>query len=258
MNNFEKINENIYRLTIPYKDIYTTVYIVITPKGALLFDSASYDTDITDHIMPAMEHMGISKDSLKYVFISHNHRDHAGGLYMLMKLIPEVCIVSRCPVLKKKYADFKFAAPGDGDVFLDVLKVVTIPGHTMDSSAILDMRTNTLITGDCMQLYGIFGSGLWASAINYPSEHIASLDKLAKMDISEVLTAHDYHPMGHHYTGSEAVLKAIDLCIEPLDNIRAMILSHPDLDDEEICRMYNRPELPTLGAHIVTAVRNIL
>ena len=46
MENVTQINENIYRLTIPYKDIFTTVYAVKTESGALLFDCASYDEDI--------------------------------------------------------------------------------------------------------------------------------------------------------------------------------------------------------------------
>lgn len=35
-----QINEKIYRLTTAYKDIFTTVYVIKTEKGAILFDAA--------------------------------------------------------------------------------------------------------------------------------------------------------------------------------------------------------------------------
>ena len=66
--NYEQINENIYRMTVPYKDIYTTVYLIKTKVGNLLFDIASYDEDISDYIEPFLEEVGVSPENLKYVF----------------------------------------------------------------------------------------------------------------------------------------------------------------------------------------------
>ena len=117
-----KINENIYRLTMPYKDIFTTVYAIKTECGVLIFDSGSYDEDIETYI-----------------------------------------------------------------------------------------------------------------------QHI--------------LTAHDYHPYGYSYVGEDAVQKALDVCIDPLYKIRDLILENPDADDEKICMLYNSSETPTLGAHVVSAIR---
>ena len=80
MKHPEKINDNIYALCIPYKDIFTTVYFVKTENGALLFDTASYDQDIDSAVIPALRELEINEEDLKYIFISHNHTDHAGGL----------------------------------------------------------------------------------------------------------------------------------------------------------------------------------
>ncbi len=256
MNEIFKINENIYGIKIEYKDIFTTVYVVKTQKGCLLFDAASFDEDITNHIIPMLKELGI--EDLKYVFVSHNHKDHAGGLGELLKHFPDIEILSRCPILKEKYADFKLTALNDGDTILDDLEIVTIPGHTMDSAAVFDRRTKTLISGDSMQLYGIFGSGLWASNINYPSEHSEALSKLGKMDIEKICTAHDYHPLGQIYTGKEEIAKAIIACKEPLEIISNLIEENPEASDEEIAAKYNSAKnLPTLGAHVVTAVRKM-
>ena len=128
----------------------------------------------------------------------------------------------------------------------------------MDSAGIYDKRTKTLLSGDSMQLYGIFGSGLWASNINYPAEHFEALEKLSEMDIEKICTAHDYHPLGQIYTGKEEIAKAIIACKEPLEIISNLIEENPKVSDEEIATKYNSAKnLPTLGAHVVTAVRKI-
>ena len=67
MRNLEKINEHIYALCLPYKDIFTTVYFIMTDSGVLIFDTASYDCDVEDAILPALRELGVGEDDLKYV-----------------------------------------------------------------------------------------------------------------------------------------------------------------------------------------------
>lgn len=257
MNEIIKINENIYRLTIPYKDIYTTVYTVKTDAGVLLFDTATYDEDIVDYILPFLGELGVTSDNLKCVFISHNHGDHAGGLRELVKNFPEIRIISRSPELKEAFNGYDVFSPNDGDTVLEVLKVIAIPGHTKDSAAVYDTRTKTLITGDCLQLYGIYGSGNWGSNISLTAEHIAAIEKLRKMEIKHILTAHDYHPYGYSYEG-DTISKALDACIAPLKEIEALIIANPDTDDKEISDIYNSSDKPVIGAHVVTGVRGTM
>lgn len=254
----EKINENIFRYVIPYKDIYTTLYAIKTDGGYVLFDSASYDEDIDAYVVPFLNELNITQDNLKYVFISHDHTDHSGGLKAFMQKYPKTCIVSRSPALTERFNGYNTLLPQENTVILNHLKIVTIIGHTADSSGILDMRTNTLISGDGLQLYGIFGSGKWGSNIYFPDTHIHEVNKLKQMEINHILTAHDYEPYGYSYVGKEAVLKALDACIEPLYKVRDMIINNPTLSDEEICALYNKEKTPTLGEHVVTQVRKKL
>lgn len=259
MGDITKINDNISRLTMPYKDIFTTVYVVKTDSGALLFDAGSFDEDSEKYMIPFLEEVGITPDMLKYIFISHKHIDHAGGLKKLLESYPDCTILSRSPALKEELKDYKVVALEDGECVLDVLKIVTIPGHTLDSAAILDMRTNTMISGDCLQLYGIFGSGKWCANIRFPYEHINAIAKLRTMDIEEILTAHDYHPCGYHYRGKEEINKALDNCIAPLTDIKKLIEENADADDEKVCELFNNLDRrPILGDHVVTAVRAML
>lgn len=52
MKRIEKINEYIHRLTIPYKDIYTTVLFIKTEEGVVLFDTATFEEDVKEQILP--------------------------------------------------------------------------------------------------------------------------------------------------------------------------------------------------------------
>ena len=134
-------NSSILRVTTPYKDIFTTVYVVKTEKGVLLFDAASYDCDADDAIIPALASFGVTPADVKYIFISHNHTDHSGGLAKLMTYCPDAVILSRSGALKEKFSQYNVLCPEDGDEILDVFRVVTVSGHSADSCAVLDTRT---------------------------------------------------------------------------------------------------------------------
>ena len=249
----EKINDNIYRLTLPFQDVFTSVFLIKSDEGAILFDTASYETDAENEIIPFLKELGVTP---KYVFISHNHDDHSGGLKRLIKEFPEICIVSRNDGIKEEYGDCKFYFPEDNDRISGVCRVITIPGHTKDSIALFDERTKTLITGDCLQLYGLFGSGEWGANITFIGEHRLAVEKVRRMDIAEIFTAHDYHPYGYHHQGREEIERALDMCIEPLDKIKMLIMENPMKDDEEIRKMYNpKGELPVVGIWVIEAIR---
>ena len=259
MENFSRINENICRLTIPYKDIFTTVYTVRTPGGVLLFDAASWDNDAQDYILPFLKEAGVAPEEVKYVFISHNHTDHAGGLKMLIPHLPEATVLSRSPKLHEVYADYRCYYHEDGEVFMDVLQVVTIPGHTKDCAAVLDTRTKTLISGDCLQSYGIRGSGTWAANIMHPAEHVQAIAKVRTLDIEQIVSAHDYDPQGYRADGKEAVKANLDACITPLKTMQQLILQNPELDDVALQAKYNYdPELPKVKDAVIGAMRRAM
>ena len=248
-----KITEDIFRFDVPYKDIFVGVFVLKAPGGAVLFDAAATDEDVDNYIVPALEQLGV--ENLKYVFISHHHKDHSGGLARLRQVYPEICIVSRSEALQERYAGTPFQFPEDGEAVGDVFRVVTIPGHTVDSEALLDKRTNTLLTGDCLQLYGIYGSGQWGAAIRYVRYHIEAIAKVREMDIDTIITAHDYHPYGTTHAGKEGVKNCLDASVDALKRISSTIWEYPTLDDDAIAEKLNDGSLPTVGPHIVAAVR---
>ncbi len=258
MGSFTKINDNTYRLTIPFSDIYTTVYLIKTDEGFILFDTATYDSDVTNYIIPFLEEIGVAKESLKYVFISHFHGDHAGGLPEIMRNYPSATIITRCDDIREQFKDYSVLMPEDGERVLDFLSVVSIPGHSLDSAGVFDNRTKTLICGDSLQLYGIYGSGNWGANISLPSEHFEAIKKLRAMDIDCIYTAHDYHPCGFCYSGKIEINRALDSCIAPLEEIMNMIKTNPEASDEEIVAAYNARKLPVIGAHVAKALRKLI
>lgn len=254
-----QINENIHRVTLPYKDIFTTVYALNTPQGAVLFDAGSFDTDLEAYILPLLKTAGIGKDQLKYVFISHNHKDHSGGLPRLLEAFPSLQIVTHSVMLREAYGPDRLLHPEDGQILLDTFRTVSIPGHTADSAGLLDMRTNTLITGDCLQLAGIRGSGDWASNIPFPAPHRAALRRVQMLEIHQILTAHDYVPYGYRADGKEAVQKMLDACMAPLCRLAALISENLTLADSQIREWFNDPEQQLrINVHVVAAMRAAL
>ena len=251
------VNENIFRICTEYKGIFTTIYIIKTDEGVMIFDTASYECDIEEVLVPFLREKGIAASDVKGIFISHKHRDHAGGLPYLVKHYPDAVIYSASPVVAEEYAQYQVVYPEEGRTILSVLVPVAIPGHTADSCALLDTRTKTLITGDCFQVYGIFGQGDWACNITFIPEHLSAIEKVRGMDIEEIYTAHDYHPIGYCFIGKDCISKALDGCVEPLLNIKKMILTNPEMSDEEIRELYNKNgSLPTVSLGVVRAVRN--
>ena len=239
------------RITIPYKDIYTSVFILDTADGTVLFDTAASDYDVDTYILPEL-----TRRNLSYIFISHNHRDHAWGLDRLMEVYPEACIVTQNDALAEKFAKFSVLRLQDGDMLLDTFQVVSIPGHTADAQGLLDTRTGMLFTGDCLQAYGIYGEGQWGACIRAIPEHLAALQKLRKMELTNLVMAHDYHPYGNEVYGAEEIQNCLDICAKALLQVKEAVCAHPALSDQELADLYNADSgLPAVPAFVVEAIR---
>lgn len=259
MNGLTEIVPSIYRLVVPFEDIYTTVFIIKTPLGAVLLDTATYSSDIDGYVLPALTALGISADSLRYVVLSHSHRDHAGGLSRLTELFPKVCIVSFSEALLSQFPASPVLCPKDGELLLDTLQIIPVPGHAPDCLALYDLRTRALLTGDSLQLFGIYGSGKWGVNISKPAAHLSAVERLRAMDIEIIIASHDYHPCGHTACGAAEISRYLDCCGEALDRIRRFLLEFPESDDQALADRYNQTfSLPTVGSHVFAAVRNSL
>ena len=253
----ELIHDNIYRILVPFKDITTTVFILKTPFGTVVVDTATYPADADGYIVPALKELGA--DSPEYIILTHSHGDHAGGLARMHELYPSAVIVSKSEKLHEEFADAKWINPLEGENILGVLEIIGMQGHSRDALGILDTRTRSLITGDSLQLYGIFGSGKWGSNIRYQKAHLEVLDRLRAMDIERIFASHDYHTLGWRAEGEAAVSAYIDECEKALDDILGFLGAYQQLDDDTIADMYNSASgKPTVGAAVFACARERL
>lgn len=245
------ITPRIRRITIPYKDIYTSVFILDTADGTILFDTAFSDYDVDTFILPELQ-----RRDLRYIFISHNHRDHSWGLDRLMEVYPNATIVTQSDDLAEKFAKFSVLRPNEGDMLLDTFQVVNTPGHTADSQSLLDVTTGTLLTGDALQAYGIWGGSPWGACIHCIPEHLETLKKLKELPIVDLLMAHDYHPYGNEVYGTENIHNCLDICAKALLQVKEVVCAHPELTDQEIADLYNSDSgLPAVPAFVPEALR---
>lgn len=258
MHTLSALTPHITRLTVPFLDIYTTIFIVKTEQGAVVFDTATYPEDMDTYLVPALEKLGIGAEGLKYVVISHNHRDHAGGLARFAEIFPGAAVAAGSSACGERIPGREVTVLQEGDTLLDVLQVVALPGHTADCIGLLDTRTGTLLSGDGLQLFGIYGSGPWGANISYIKEHLALGSTLPEKKIGTIAASHDYHPCGWKAEG-DAVGPYIAECAVALRNVADFARANPDDSNEELAARYNASSgLPTVGAHVFAAVRKAM
>jgi pimeloyl-ACP methyl ester carboxylesterase len=75
-----KVFDNLYYVG----PCYVSVWLVTTPAGHILFDSAQ--EPYVDHVIAGIKKFGINLRDIKYIVLSHGHLDHVGGAARLQEL----------------------------------------------------------------------------------------------------------------------------------------------------------------------------
>lgn len=201
----EKIDIGLYRVRIPFEDLTTTVYFYVCEQGVAIIDSATYSSDVDNYIIPAIGEIGVKREEVKYLLLTHDHSDHMGGLNRLSEVFTDaVC-----------GASFGLDLPNridlvDGNIVLGSLMSVYLPGHTNHSFGFYDIKTKTLLSGDCLQLSGVgkYRDGIWDKNL-----YINSVNKLKNMEIERIVASHEYDPLGSIAEGKMQVIRYLDECI---------------------------------------------
>ena len=202
--NIEKIAQGIFRIKVPFEDLFTTVYVYKCDEGVALIDSATYSSDVETYIAPALKEVGI--ENVDYLLLTHDHGDHMGGINKLSEKFPNAIVGA---FFETEFPKNKIIA--DGEMILGNLQVISLPGHTKNSVGYFDKKTKTLLSGDCLQLRGIVK---YRGGICYHDLYENSCKKLKEMDIEKIIAAHEYDPLGSIAEGEKAVKEYVDKCIE--------------------------------------------
>lgn len=202
----EAITKHLYRVRIPFEDLTTTVYICVYGQGVILIDSATYGADVDAYLLPALSELGVALTDVKILALTHNHGDHGGGLPRLAECFPKAAVRAMEPLSLAAYRPLT-----DGEILLDGLQVLHLPGHTRRSVGYLDLASKTLLSGDCLQLGGV---GKYRNGIGYPAFYMESIEKLRRMDVERIVAAHEFDPLGSMAEGKAAVTEYLDTCAE--------------------------------------------
>ena len=195
-NFFHKETDGIYRLPVPFDNIYTSVFLIIANEKRILVDCATTSDDVDGYIVPALTELGYTLSDVDIIVISHKHGDHAGGIERVMALAPEIEVVKGVEV-----------------VLADGISTYSLAGHTVDCIGVLDERTATLITAD-----GLQGAGVdkYRCSIKYRTAYIETLEKIKTDErVKNLLFSHAYEPWNKdRICGRGEVLVCLSDCIK--------------------------------------------
>ena len=195
MNRFIQEQEGIYRLKVPFEDLYTSVFLVVTSQRLILVDCATTADDVEFCIIPALMEIGIELCNIDTVVLTHLHGDHSGGIDCILCHAPDIEVVT----------DVRELANG--------VYTYALPGHTDDCNGVLDTRTRTLISGDGIQGMGI---GKYRCSLENRAAYLQTLERIKKDErIENILFSHAYEPWCRdRIEGRELVLECLNQCSE--------------------------------------------
>lgn len=172
---FLKEVADIYRLKVPFEDLYTSVFLIKTEQGNALVDCATYDSDIDEYILPALKAIGLCLTDITYLILTHNHDDHAGGKKRILELAPSIEIIQSA-----------------GVIFSNTIIAYEMKGHTLDCIGVFDKVTGTLISGDGLQGAGV---GKYRCSLASKEEYLKTIEKIERdKNIKNILFSHAYEP----------------------------------------------------------------
>ncbi len=190
MREFCKETDGVYRLRVPFEDLYTSVFLI---DDSILVDCASTADDVDTYILPALRKRGVTLTDMKAIVITHGHSDHNGGLARVLSLAPHSEVVTDLKEL------------GNG------ISTYPMAGHSEDSIGVLDERTHTLISADGLQGAGV---GKYRCYTQDPAAYLKTLQRITTDErVENVLFSHAYEPWStDRVCGRENVLACIDEC----------------------------------------------
>ena len=207
MLHFEELYPDIYLLKVPFSGLWTGVMLIKGEENCLI-DSGAKDTEVDQHILPALAELGLDLQSVKWLLNTHSHGDPIGGHARLTNLAnlkvaahassaPKVA--DPVPYAIETRTKFPEHSPApqcylkgvpvdrvleDGEVIAGRLQVIHTPGHDDDCVCWYDIPTKTLITGDSLQ-----GNGTPAQGVGFYKNLEQYLSSLQKLQRSIILCA---------------------------------------------------------------------
>lgn len=179
---------------------YCLSYLIVGEKKALLIDTGFGIADLKSYVqqltqLPLMvvnshvhpDHSGGNRQ-FDLVYIGENEWDSSDGAVFPIETVPH----QRVHPAVIAGNGYRFQTLKDGQI-LDLgnrkIRVLAIPGHTKGSIAFYDCKSTYLFSGDAIVKRLFYGAGV-------PLSHYRSaLNKVKKLEIKEILSAHWPEPL---------------------------------------------------------------
>lgn len=228
---FEEVLPSIFLLKVPFGPVWTGIILIRGEKN-ILIDSSHLEPE--SYLIPALEKLGVKVNDIDWLLNTHVHGDHIGGHHALVTkyglktaTLKSSADALRDPVkvavrVRTRFPNnspapqsyLKGVEPDklleEGELLEGRFYAVATPGHDDDCLTWVDGKTGTAFTGDSVQANGTptQGVGFYRDLNAYRS----SLDKLAGLDLENLVCGHDYDGIGSVIKGQEAVVAALRYC----------------------------------------------
>jgi len=254
---FEEVLPDTYLLKVPFGPVWTGVILVRGAKN-ILIDSSHLAPE--KYLLPAIGDLGLKISDIDWLLNTHVHGDHIGGHHALVTKygLKTATLASAADALRdpvkvaiRVRTRFPKNSPApqsylkgvnpdkvleEGELLEGRFRVLSTPGHDDDCLTWIDTKTNTAFTGDSLQANGTptQGVGFYRSLPNYR----ATLEKLARQKLENIVCGHDYDGIGNVIRGADAVSSALDFsaaCVRRYgERIAAYVKMGVPIEDEPV------------------------
>jgi glyoxylase-like metal-dependent hydrolase (beta-lactamase superfamily II) len=237
-----------------YPDIYQIVgrnraahaYVVRGRRKNVLIDSGLPTT--TAHFEQCLAAIGLRREDIQILVLTHEHIDHAGGVPMFagsaviaahrlaankLALKDEFALMNRAFDQAVENIDIDFLIDEGATIDLGnlELQILHTPGHCSGAVCIYEPNHRLMFSGDTIMANGILGGVLGSGNV---SDYIHSLKRLSTMRIEHLYPGH-----GKLSSNAEAdILQGIDNLQELLDDAKTLFdaLKHSRYNFDAIMR----------------------
>lgn len=203
-----KVADNLYFLGTRIH----SAWAIVGSQGIIVIE-ALFDYAAKDEILDGLQKLGLDKNQVKYVILSHAHADHDGGARLLQDEIPGVHLIYGAEDWEAvdKSTNHAGGKPkhdrvGDDGMRVSVgdasVQIVTTPGHTPGTlSYLFEVRDH----GKPLRVAYVGGTAIpFNGSAAYYDRYIASTKKMAKAAADYGATA----LMSNHSEFDDALFKS--------------------------------------------------